>query len=136
MMAVLATVLTVGLTAQGGPPQVCSVVNNNATTLTAFTAAGCANREPGLAFYITDILATSSVIATVTTDQQLILKYGTGSACGTGTVTLWNAYNLAWAPVVQQFQSPLKVPSGQDLCWIHAAGGSKTFLVQGYLAPQ
>ena len=143
MRVLLACVLVLGLasvaSAQNQPPGptvVCSVINNSATSLTAFTGTGCAGNDPQTAFYITEITASSSVIATTTTDQQLNLKFGTGSACATGTTVIWAAYNLAWAPIHATFNVPLKVPGGKDLCWIHAATGAKTFIVSGYLGPQ
>jgi len=121
---------------QSGTRVVCTVVNNSGTSLTAFTGTGCVGRDAQTALLITSITASASVIATTTTDQQLTLKYGTGSACGTSTTTAWSAYNLAFAPLHATFNEPLRIPGGNDLCWIHAATGSKTFIVVGYLAPQ
>ena len=121
---------------QAGPPLVCKVVNDSTATMVAFVGQGCVNNDPQTAFYITDILASASAASTVTADVQLQLKYGTGTNCATGTVVLWNSYNLAFQPVVQQFQTPLKVPGGKDLCWMDAVVGSKTFIVSGYLGPQ
>ncbi len=119
-----------------GPLQTCSVVNDSTTTLVAFTGVGCVKNDGQTAFYITDIQAGASAASTVTTDVQLQLKYGTGTNCGTGTTVLWNSYNLAFQPVVQQFKTPLKVPGGKDLCWMDAVTGSKTFIVMGYLGAQ
>ena len=121
---------------QAGQMQSCNVINASATTLTAFVGAGCVGREAQVAFYITDITASATVIATATADTYLTLKYGTGTNCGTGTVVLWAAYNLAFGAVEADLVTPLKVPGGQDLCWIHAGTGSKTFIVRGYLGPQ
>lgn len=121
---------------QVGQLQTCQVINTSTATLVAFVGAGCVGRETQVAFFITDIVASASVVATTTADQQLTLKYGTGTNCGTGTVVLWSAYNLAFDPVAVNLTTPLKVPGGQDLCWMHAATGSKTFIVRGYLGPQ
>jgi hypothetical protein len=112
----------------------CSVVNNAATSLTAF-GSPCAAPGAGLSLYITDITASSSVIATVTADQYLEIKSGTGGTCGTATAVVWAAYNLAFAPIAANFIVPIKVTANNELCWMHAATGSKTFIVQGYIAP-
>lgn len=111
----------------------CGVINSNATVLTALS--GCAAPGAGLSLYITDITASSSVISTVTTDQYLSLKSGTGGACGTGTATVWASYNLAHAPIHAQLLTPIKVAANSELCWMHAAAGNKTFIVNGFIAP-
>lgn len=120
----------------GGPIVVCNAINQTTATLIAFTQTGCINRDTQTALYITDIVASATTIATTTTDQYLVLKSGTGTNCGTGTVILWAAYNLAFAGVAQQFKTPLKVNGGQDLCWMDAVAGSKSFVVTGYLGNQ
>jgi hypothetical protein len=102
--------------------------------LTAF-GSPCAAPGAGLSLYITDITASSSVIATVTADQYLEIKSGTGGTCGTATAVVWAAYNLAFAPIAANFIVPIKVAANNELCWMHAATGSKTFIVQGYIAP-
>jgi hypothetical protein len=112
----------------------CAIANNSATILTAF-GSPCAAPGAALSLYVTDISASASVIATVTADQYLSVKFGTGGTCGTGTTTLWSAYNLAFAPVEGHFRTPLKVTANNELCWMHAAVGSKTFIVSGYIAP-
>lgn len=120
----------------GGPIVVCNAINQTTATLIAFTQTGCINRQTQEALYITDITASATVIATTTADQYLELKSGTGSNCATGTVVLWAAYNLAFAPIHATFKTPLKVAGGQDLCWMHAAAGNKSFVVTGYLGNQ
>lgn len=112
----------------------CSVVNNTATTLTAF-GAPCAAPGAGLSLYLTSVTASATVISTATADQYLELKTGTGGTCGTATAVVWASYSLAFAPVVAQFAVPLKVAANSELCWMHAAAGSKTFIVNGYIAP-
>ena len=122
--------------AQAGQTVVCRVVNTSTATLVAFTGTGCVGNDPQTAFLITDISASSSVISSTGADDALELKYGTGTNCGTGTTLLWASYSLALTPVSVQFKTPLKVPGGKDLCWMHAGTGSKTFIVSGYLGPQ
>lgn len=112
----------------------CTVINSTATTLTAF-GGSCAAPGAGLSLYITDIIASSSAAATTTTDQYLTLKSGTGGACGTGTAVVWASFNLANDPVPQSFATPIKVAANSELCWMHAAVGNKTYVVNGYIAP-
>jgi hypothetical protein len=108
-----------------------SAINNAATALTELRAAPGA----GLSIYITDITASASVAATVTADQYLVLKYGTGANCATGTTVVWASYNTAMGAVNAQFMTPIKLPANNALCWMHAAVGSKSFIVNGYIAP-
>jgi hypothetical protein len=112
----------------------CTAINQSATTLTAF-GAPCAAPGAGLSLYITSITASASVIATTTADQFLEIKSGTGGTCGTGTAVVWAAYNLAFAPTTATFPTPIRVGTITELCWMHAATGSKTFIVDGYIAP-
>lgn len=114
-----------------GPPVLCTVVNTSTTTLVAF-GDPCVSRDPQVAIYITEITASSSVISSTSADVALELKYGTGTNCGTGTTLLWAAYSLALDPIHASFRTPLKVPAGKDLCWMHAGTGSKTFIISGY----
>lgn len=123
-------------TALGGPIVVCNAINQTTATLIAFTQSGCIGRATQDALYITDITASASIISTITADQFLELKSGTGTNCATGTVVIWAAYSLAFAPIHATFKTPLKVAGGQDLCWMHAAAGNKSFVVTGYLGNQ
>lgn len=107
------------------------LTNSTATTLTEIQAAPVT----GASLYITDITMSASVIATTTTDQYLTLKSGTGTNCGTGTAVVLAAYNLAMAGVVLNLQTPIKLPAASALCFIHAAVGSKSVVVGGYVAP-
>lgn len=112
----------------------CTVVNNAATILTAF-GGSCVAPGAGLRLYITDISASSSVVATTTADNYLELKTGTGGTCGTATAVIWANYNLAFQPVDTHLTTPIPVAINNELCWMHAATGSKTFIVDGYIAP-
>lgn len=117
---------------QGGPNRYSAVlINSSATTLTEIRAA------PGaaLSLYITDILASASVAATVTADQQLTLKYGTGTNCGTGTTAIWSHFNAVNDGPSVRYSTPIKVPANNALCFIHAAAGNKSVVVNGYIAP-
>ena len=73
------------------------------------------------------VVASASVASTTTTDQMLNIKYGTGATCGTGTTYLMGAFapangGFAW---VGGTQAPIRVPAGNNVCWMHAAAGSK-----------
>lgn len=108
---------------------------NNAATILTVLSSQCAAPGAGLSLYITDISASASVISSTTADNYLELKVGTGGACGTGTAVVWGAYSLAFSPVHASFNMPLKLPANNELCWMHAAAGSKTFVVTGFIAP-
>lgn len=113
----------------------CNVFNASGTGLTVFAQATCtaAGIAAGKAMYITDIVASASVVSTTTADQQLELKYGTGSNCGTGTTMVFNYFNAATAGPTVHFTVPIPIPTGNDLCWMHAATGNKSFVVNGYI---
>jgi hypothetical protein len=107
-------------------------------TLTRLT--GCIAPEPGMRRYVTDIVAQS----TTTTSGQFILRFGTGTNCGTGTTSLLPSAATAAriaspantaAPTVISFRSPLVVPSGKDLCVLGVATNTTTIQVSGYVAP-
>jgi hypothetical protein len=112
----------------------CTVVNNNATTLTAFGGSCVAPTVNGQSFYITDIIATASAASTTTANQYLEVESGTGGTCGTGTAVVWAAYNAAMSgPASAGLTTPIKVAANSELCWMDAVAGSKTFIVSGYV---
>lgn len=138
MLVVCAVALIRPLSAQvyQGIPVNCFVP---VSTLTALTAVGgsCMARTSGNAIYITDI-SSSANVGSLTADTHNTLKYGTGTACATGTTTVWEAFFTAGgvlANTAQQFKSPLRIPPGNDLCWINTTVGSKIFVITGYEAP-
>jgi hypothetical protein len=119
-----------------GQPILCTVINSTATTLTAFTtSATCPQATPGQAMYLTDVMASSTAISTATVDNYPVLKFGTGTACGTGTTVVWAGYTLTFTTIPSNFQTAIRVPANTDLCWMHAATGSKHFIVTGYVGP-
>jgi hypothetical protein len=139
LLALLVVLLGVPVAAQTQASLRCTVINTSTATLVKFVATAACPATPSdaqTAFFITDITASSSVIGSTTADEALELKYGTGTNCGTGTTVLWAAFNLALAPIHASFRTPLKVPGGSDLCWMHAGTGNKTFIVTGYQGPQ
>jgi hypothetical protein len=112
----------------------CIVVNSTATILTAF-GGQCIAPPVGLSLHITSITASASVISSTTADNYPSVKYGTGGTCGTGTTTAWSAFTLALDAKHADFPTAIKIPALNELCWMHAAAGNKTFIVTGYLAP-
>lgn len=115
----------------GGPGWACSL-DNIAATLTR-----CAqNPDNSLYMMVTDIVAQS----TTATAGQMLIEYGTGANCGTGTVALFPssaavvrfAYppNTA-SPTIYQFLTPLKVPKGNDLCVLAVATNTLTIHMGG-----
>src|SRR5262245_30155858 len=103
---------------------------STATSLTALT--NCA-AQTGLSYYITDITFSSSVISATAADSQLTIKYGTGGTCGSGTTVVWVASNLAFTTVSDHFMTPIKIPHGNELCWIHSPAGTKSVVVLGFI---
>lgn len=104
---------------------------STATTLTQIQAAPGAS----LSLYVTGFLMSASVASTTTTDQQLTLKYGTGSNCVTGTTYITGCFNAANDECSRELVTPIKIPANNALCWIHAAAGSKIISVTGHTAP-
>lgn len=107
-----------------------------AATLTQCQAAPGA----GLSIYISDVLAGS----TTTTAGQHLLRYGTGTNCGTGTTTLFpgttatprvsspptTAANNAYS-----FRNALKVPANNALCVLGVATNTTWIVITGFIAP-
>ena len=90
--------------------------------------------------YVTDIVAQS----TTATAGQFILRYGTGTNCGTGTTSLFpstaTVVRVAYpantaAPTVIPFKTPLVVPTGKDLCVLAVGTNTISIQVNGYVAP-
>lgn len=90
---------------------------------------------------VTYIVAQS----TTTTAGTFILRYGTGTNCGTGTVSLIpsaaTAARLAApantaAPTVILLSPALAIPAGQDLCVLGVATNTFTGQVGGHLGTQ
>lgn len=120
---------------QTGVPFQCVVTISTSTSLAA-VGGSCTGVEPGMSLYLTDILFATNAGA-IAADTFNTLKYGTGSACGTGTAVLWGAMTVAatQSTVIQSFKTPLKVPPANDLCWINSTAGSKFLVITGFKAP-
>jgi len=91
-------------------------------------------------FVITDIVAQS----TTATAGQFLVRYGTGTNCGTGTASIFPAAASAVriaapantsAPAIIRFETGLLVPSGQDLCVLGVGTNTVTITITGYLVP-
>jgi len=144
VLAALALSLLTGpeIKAQTSGLQFTCSADNIAATLTKLTNCDDADlpAQPGMRRYITDVVAQS----TTTTAGQWILRYGTGTNCGTGTTSLLPSAatvvrlaapaNTA-APTIIPLRTPVIVPSGQDLCVLGVATNTVTIQVNGYVAP-
>jgi hypothetical protein len=107
-------------------------------TLTRLT--NCIGPVDNMRRYVTDIVAQS----TTTTAGQMILRYGTGTNCGTGTTSLFpssaTGVRVGYpantsAPTVIVFRTPLVVPTGKDLCVLAVGTNTVSIQVNGYVAP-
>jgi hypothetical protein len=107
-----------------------------AATLTQCQAAPAA----GLSLYVTNVVAGS----TTSTAGQHLLRYGTGTNCGTGTTTLFPGTGTTArvpspantvAPAMVQFNTPVKVPAANALCVIGVATNTTWIVITGYIAP-
>ncbi len=101
---------------------------STATTLTALQTNISATRP----MYITDIEFGSSAAGSTAADSFPTLKYGTGSTCGTGTTVFWQAMITANGQVTSNLVTPIKIPKGNDVCWIMSTAGSKTVQIHGF----
>lgn len=106
---------------------------STATTLTEIT--GCAAPGAGISYYITDIQFSSSVAGGTAADSHFTVKYGTGANCGTGTTTVWRLLTPANTPGVASFQTPIKIPANNAVCFIFSGAGTRTVNVLGFKAP-
>lgn len=104
---------------------------STATTLTEIVAAPGA----GVSLYLTDASLFSSAASTTAADEQLLLKSGTGTNCGTGTATVFACFNPANGGCVANFATPIKLTANNALCWVAAVAGTKHVAVQGFKAP-
>lgn len=96
--------------------------------------------EPGMRLYLTDVIANS----TTATAGLMLIRTGTGTNCGTGTLSL-----IPGAATVPRFGypgnaspagafnliSPLRAPSASAICVICTAVNTCTVQLSGYLAP-
>jgi len=118
-----------------GEPWTCSLDNIGAT-LTLCKA----NQDPALKLYITDIFAQS----TTATAGLMLIQYGTGANCGTGTTSLFPSSASVPRIVYPSnalftggiaFNGPLIVPGGKDLCVLGTVTNTVTIQMIGYMAP-
>lgn len=112
----------------------CTQTISTATILTVVPS--CTAPGAGLSIYVTDISFSTNVGA-IAADTFNTLKYGTGGACGTGTTVFWGAMTAATtqATVFQSFQTPIKIPANNEVCWINSTAGSKFVIISGFIAP-
>lgn len=106
----------------------CVVTVSTATSLTSACVTPYANR----AVYVTDIEFGSSAAGATAADTFPTLKYGTGTTCGTGTTVFWQAMITANGNIIANLTTPIKIPKGNDICWIMSTAGSKTIQIHGF----
>lgn len=143
---VLAVFLALPHTVHAQSPTPGKLINCVVTTATdtalALIGGDCnaARRDIQEALYITDISVGVNAVG-IAADSFPTLKYGTGTVCATGTTIKWLAiisngtFTTAPFNLFQSFKSPLRIPPGNDLCWISSTAASKTWVISGYAAP-
>lgn len=109
----------------------CNSGVSTATTLTQCQAAPAS----GNSLYVTDVVMSASVAATANSNEQLLLKYGTGSNCATGTTTFFAVFNPANGGVAHHFDPAIRLTAAQAICWMDAVAGSKFISVSGWMGP-
>lgn len=110
----------------------CTVTVSTATTIQA-VGGSCVAPGADRSIYVTDVKFDSSASA-IGADAFGTLKYGTGGTCGTGTTVFWGALSAAANQTSQQFQTPIKIPANNELCWINTTAGSKFIVISGFIA--
>lgn len=118
---------------QMGIPFRCVVTVSTATTLTA-VGGDCTSHNAQSSFYVTDILFSANA-GGIAADSFNTLKYGTGTACGTGTTIFWGdmATAATQQTAVQDLTTPSVIPPGNDICWINSTAGSKFLVLNGFI---
>jgi len=119
-------------------------MTSTATTLTEIT--GCRNSVgstvnfsalcSGKTCYVTAIQWFSSIIST--TANNMLLRTGSGTNCATGTTDVYRGYSApAFTGNIVDFPdaTPLQLPFGNYLCFIHPGAGTRFVNLQGYVAP-
>lgn len=114
-----------------------AIHTSTVTAATALTAFGGSFAAPGanLSIYISAIHASASVAATTVADSRLEIKSGTGGACGTGTNLVWSSFNAVNDEALYNPQVPIKITANNEVCFMNAVVGSKTFTLDGFIAP-
>ena len=118
-----------------GEAWTCSLDNLGATLTLCHDRA-----EVGQRLWITDIIARS----TTSTAGLMLLQYGTGTNCGTNTLSLLpssaSAVRLAYPattspPLVIRLATPIAPPTGKDLCVLATGTNTASLQIIGYVAP-
>lgn len=113
----------------GGRPFNCVIVST-AEVLTEIT--GCAVLGAAQSYYITSINWSSSIISTTT--NYFLLRSGTGTACAGTTTSHFAGFSLAFTSNPHSMDTPIRVPLGHALCFIHPGAGTRNVNVQGFVA--
>lgn len=111
----------------------CTVTVSTATTIQA-VGGSCVAPGAGLSLYVTDVMFSASA-AGIAADAFPTLKYGTGGTCGTGTTVFWGALTATAIRTSDSFQTAIKIPANNEICWITTTAGSKFIVISGFIAP-
>lgn len=120
-------------------PWTCSLDDIGATLTKCVLNAG-PQPDSTQALYLTTVIGES----TTATAGLFLLRFGSGTNCGTGTTSVLPsaatvprlAYPANTAPPTTIFlTTPLKIPAGKDLCLIGSATNTFTGQLAGYLGP-
>lgn len=103
-----------------------------ATTATLIELTGCAAVASN-SYYITDIHMTGGIANAATVPG--LIRSGTGANCSTATATWFTCWHGAAAGCSVSFTSPIKVTTGHAVCAIDATVGTKSVVVNGFIAP-
>lgn len=113
-------------------------LDNIGATLTQCQAAPAA----GLRLYLTDVVVSS----TTATAGQFLIRYGTGSNCGTGTTSLlpsaatvvripYPPNTSTSGPTRINLRTPVAAPAATAICIICVATNTCVAQLVGYVAP-
>jgi len=98
-------------------------------------AATLAAPGAGVSYYIERLDWSSSIIST--TANFMLIHYGTGGTCGSGTTAIYRGYiSAAFMPNnPAPFIKPIKVAANNEVCFVHASAGTRLINITGYIAP-
>lgn len=114
----------------------CVVPVSTATTIQDVGGA-CLAPAGDRAIYITDIeFGSSAAAATFSADTFPTLKQGTGTACASNPVVIWQAMVGVTGQVEATLTTPIHVTKGNNVCWIMSTAGSKTIQIHGFYGAQ
>lgn len=109
------TALVVGVSPNGGNP--CQNPSATLVGIAGATSGTAAVQLVALSGSTKIYICSVNITGVSGTTPTFSLKYGTGSACATGGVTILGAWTTA-ANTVYTFYEPFVTPAGQALCYV------------------